>query len=164
MFDRDTNEPDVSSIALVDALLLFSSSGYAADPLSILGSDYVGSFVSPVEMHITIVDSAGRTASLSQLSVGYVSVTLKEEGGLRSADLTSDIATSSAMLALGSWRDHTKPALVSLTAENHGGVMLLVSVQATYSYWNLISRQMHNVWGALLRKQTWMHSSPFCHP
>ena len=85
-FDMDTNQPAVDSKAAIDALLSFSSP---------IAADYSGAWTSANTLRINL------TSVTTQSPTVGVEV-VKVIGNLRSADLVSDVSTSSAML-VGNW-------------------------------------------------------------
>jgi hypothetical protein len=111
VFDRDTNVPAVGSVSDINDLFAFTAS---------LGSDYTGQWSSVTTLLITLVNTTAAGTS-AQTRVNALQLTILAGGNLKSADLSSDSSTSSAVLRRGSWGNHsTAPSISSVVAADGG--------------------------------------------
>lgn len=85
-FDHDTNTPDVSDKAAVDALLAFETSG------SLIDADYRGVWFGPRRLQLTIADDGGAVPEIDLLKVTVIG-DLRAAGGLSIPSLSSRVLT-----------------------------------------------------------------------
>ena len=89
-FSDNTNMPTVDKKEDLDKLIKFSHN---------LGKEYVGEFINPTTLIITIINSEGAEIVNSQ----ELSLTLKREGNLQDADETSVPSESTSPIPIGSF-------------------------------------------------------------
>lgn len=83
-FDVSTNQPAASNKGEIDTLFAFGD--------KLLGSDYVGVWLSSQDLKITIIDSSGATITTGD------TITLKADGNMKTADGLSPASVSSGTI------------------------------------------------------------------
>ena len=112
-FDKDTNEPDVSSKELLDNLFQYKHGNFDV----ILGEDYTGEWSSPRNLIITVNIATGATPPL----VGLFTLELKAIGGLTDSDDETDSSTAKSPFLIGSFGKSLGPDIISFTVQDEDG-------------------------------------------
>ncbi|KNC50385.1 uncharacterized protein AMSG_06876 [Thecamonas trahens ATCC 50062] len=107
-FTEATNQPPVDTKDSIDALLAFSSA---------LGTNYTGTWITPLDLVITVIDPTGASGN-SAPAIGVASVTILASGNLRSADQTSLASTAASGPITGDWGIPPGPRVISFTADD----------------------------------------------
>jgi hypothetical protein len=113
-FDQHTSLPVVASKMDIDRLLRFSAP---------IGSDYTGFWSTFRDLVITVTNALGAGSELD-IAPGHLVVYVSENGGLKSADLSSANSTSSS-LVVGTWGGHpSEPQNLTFGLPTHSRVPL----------------------------------------
>jgi hypothetical protein len=107
-FSEPTNRPLVTTKANLDNLFTFSQN---------LGADYIGTWISPTILAISILDSTGATPP----AVGSLTLTVKASGNLKNAAGTSLASTARSPLLSGDFGTRAGPSITSLVAADPDG-------------------------------------------
>lgn len=78
-----------------------------------LGSEYRGRWTDPRTLALEIMDVRG-TSPFAETRVGSFAISIKAEGSLKAADLSSDVSSLSHKSLTGSWGAHLKSPVVVL--------------------------------------------------
>ncbi|GFN39712.1 MAG: hypothetical protein YK1309IOTA_700001, partial [Marine Group I thaumarchaeote] len=108
-FDQDTNRPNIATKADVDALFAFEDSLFMP---KIIGSNYVGTWLTKSVAQITILDSSGATVS----DPPNLILRVKAIGNLKDGPGTSFASTSVSQQITDNFGLNAPPAITDLIA------------------------------------------------
>jgi len=113
-FSEVTNRPLAGTKADIDKVFLFKQGGQNAT----LGTDYVGSWISPSVLEIRMVDASGATPP----EVGALTLEVLTGGNLRNGVGTSLSSNATSLPLIGSFGQRAGPTIISLIADDPGAV------------------------------------------